>query len=33
MIAAIASANNLILVTRNTREFARVAGLTLEDWT
>ena len=33
MIAAIALANNLILVTHNTREFARVAGLTLEDWT
>ncbi len=31
MIAAIALANNLILVTHNTREFARVAGLTLED--
>jgi tRNA(fMet)-specific endonuclease VapC len=33
MIAAIALVNNLILVTHNTREFARVAGLTLEDWT
>jgi tRNA(fMet)-specific endonuclease VapC len=33
MIAAIALANNLILVTHNTREFARVAGLILEDWT
>jgi tRNA(fMet)-specific endonuclease VapC len=33
MIAAIALANNLILVTHNTREFARVAGLSLEDWT
>jgi tRNA(fMet)-specific endonuclease VapC len=32
MIAAIAMANNLILVTHNTREFARVAGLPLEDW-
>jgi tRNA(fMet)-specific endonuclease VapC len=32
MIAAIALANNLILVTHNTREFARVAGLPLEDW-
>jgi tRNA(fMet)-specific endonuclease VapC len=32
MIAAIALANNLILVTHNTRECARVAGLTLEDW-
>jgi tRNA(fMet)-specific endonuclease VapC len=33
MIAAIALANNLIVVTHNTREFARVAGLSLEDWT
>ncbi len=33
MIAAIALANNLILITHNTRESARVAGLTLEDWT
>ena len=33
LIAAIALANNLILVTHNTREFARVAGLALEDWT
>jgi tRNA(fMet)-specific endonuclease VapC len=33
MIAAIALANNLILVTHNTREFARVVGLSLEDWT
>ena len=33
MIAATALANNLILVTHNTREFARVAGLSLEDWT
>jgi tRNA(fMet)-specific endonuclease VapC len=33
MIAAIALANNLSLVTHNTREFARVAGLSLEDWT
>jgi tRNA(fMet)-specific endonuclease VapC len=32
MIAAIALVNNLILVTHNTREFARVAGLPLEDW-
>jgi tRNA(fMet)-specific endonuclease VapC len=32
MIAAIALANNLILVTHNTREFAGVAGLPLEDW-
>jgi tRNA(fMet)-specific endonuclease VapC len=33
MIAAIALANNLALVTHDTREFARVAGLILEDWT
>jgi tRNA(fMet)-specific endonuclease VapC len=33
MIAAIALANNLILVTHNTREFARVTGLIIEDWT
>lgn len=31
-IAAIALANNLILVTHNTREFERVAGLQVEDW-
>lgn len=31
-IAAIALANNLILVTHNTRELERVQGLQLEDW-
>ncbi|MFM6258682.1 MAG: type II toxin-antitoxin system VapC family toxin [Dolichospermum sp.] len=31
-IAAIALANNLILVTHNTREFQRVENLQLEDW-
>ncbi len=31
-IAAIALANNLILVTHNTREFSRVDGLRIEDW-
>lgn len=31
-IAAIALANNLILVTHNTREFSRVEGLQVEDW-
>ena len=31
-IAAIALVNNLILVTHNTREFSRVAGLQIEDW-
>lgn len=32
MIASIALANQLILVTHNTREFSRVPGLKLEDW-
>ena len=32
MIASIALANKLILVTHNTREFSRGPGLTLEDW-
>ena len=31
-IAAIARANNLVLVTGNTAEFGRVAGLTVENW-
>ncbi|MBD2596531.1 type II toxin-antitoxin system VapC family toxin [Nostoc spongiaeforme FACHB-130] len=31
-IAAIAIANNLILVTHNVREFSRVNGLQIEDW-
>ncbi|XWK85674.1 MAG: type II toxin-antitoxin system VapC family toxin [Phormidium sp.] len=31
-IAAIALANNLILVTHNTNEFSRVEGLQIEDW-
>jgi tRNA(fMet)-specific endonuclease VapC len=31
-IAAIALANNLILVTHNTREFSRISQLQLQDW-
>lgn len=31
-IAAIAIANNCTLVTHNTAEFSRVAGLALDDW-
>ncbi|MDD1418204.1 type II toxin-antitoxin system VapC family toxin [Dolichospermum sp. ST_sed1] len=31
-IAAIAMANNLILVTHNVKEFSRVNGLQFEDW-
>ena len=33
MIAATARANDAILVTNNSGEFSRVAGLRLEDWT
>ena len=32
MIAAIALANDVKLVTHNTAEFSRVPGLTIEDW-
>jgi tRNA(fMet)-specific endonuclease VapC len=31
-VAAIALANNLILVTHNTKEFSRIPQLQLEDW-
>lgn len=33
LIAAIARAHNLTLITNNLREFARVPGLLVEDWT
>jgi tRNA(fMet)-specific endonuclease VapC len=32
LIASIAIANDLILVTHNTREFLRIPGLKVEDW-
>ena len=32
MIASIAPANNVTLVTHNTREFGRISGLQIEDW-
>ncbi len=32
-IAAQAIAHNLVMVTNNTREFARVPHLRIEDWT
>lgn len=32
LIAGCAMANNLILVTHNTKEFSRVEGLRVEDW-
>jgi tRNA(fMet)-specific endonuclease VapC len=32
LIAAIALAHNLTLITHNTREFGRVDGLQVEDW-
>ena len=33
IIAAIVRANNGILVTNNTKEFSRVEGIVLDDWT
>lgn len=33
MIGAQALANDLIVVTHNTKEFKRIPGLTVEDWT
>lgn len=32
LIAAIARANDAVLVTYNTKEFSRITGLRLEDW-
>lgn len=32
LIAAIARAHGLVLISHNTREFSRVEGLALEDW-
>ncbi|BCG63966.1 MAG: tRNA(fMet)-specific endonuclease VapC [Methyloprofundus sp.] len=32
LIAAIARANDVVLVTHNTKEFSRITGLRLEDW-
>ncbi|MFO0976497.1 MAG: type II toxin-antitoxin system VapC family toxin [Planctomycetaceae bacterium] len=32
MIASVAITNNLVLVTNNTRDFANIPGLQLEDW-
>lgn len=32
LIASVALANDLILVTHNTREFRRIPGLSVEDW-
>ena len=32
-IAAIALANNCVVVTRNTRHFAPIPGVSIEDWT
>ncbi len=32
LIAAIARANGLVVVTHNTKEFRRIPGLNIEDW-
>jgi tRNA(fMet)-specific endonuclease VapC len=32
LIAGIALANNLVMVTNNTRHFGKISGLTLENW-
>jgi tRNA(fMet)-specific endonuclease VapC len=32
-IAAIAMSSNLVLLTRNTRDFSKISGLAIEDWT
>ncbi|MBF0098023.1 MAG: type II toxin-antitoxin system VapC family toxin [Magnetococcales bacterium] len=32
LIAAVASAHGMTLVTNNTREFSRISGLQIEDW-
>lgn len=33
IIASIVLANNGVLITRNTKEFSRIDGLKIEDWT
>lgn len=33
IIASVAVANHLVMVTHNTREYGRVPGLAIEDWT